>query len=191
MTDLGLQKEVQRDFDFLTTAGYKCVESTPYRVRFESPTVFVEVVFDGNRSYELGLLIGTIGSENPPFSIDEILRLRSAPEAHMLSLVQVTTREALATWVLKLADLLRTYGKDFIAGNKKCFDELALHRMKETQTYALDRDLRMARAEAETAWHKKDYQTVVKVLKPFRDALTASEAGKLEFAEKQIDQYHD
>lgn len=57
---------------------------------------------------------------------------------------------------------------------------------KEVKAYALERNLRKARADAETAWRKKDYLAVVKALKPLRAALTATEIGKLEFAEKQI-----
>jgi len=186
MPDLGLSDQAQQHFGFLATEKhYRNTELTPYRVRFESPTTFVELVFDGNRSYELGLLVGKISSGNPPFSVDEILRLRRAPEAGTFSLVQVTTREGLATWVEKLAQVFRTYGSDFIAGNEQSFAELAEQRRKEVQDYALERDLRMARAEAEAAWRKKDYAAVVTALRPLRAALTAAEVGKLEFAEKQ------
>ena len=189
MPDLGLQTQAERHFGFLVTEkGYRRNQSTPYRVRFESPTTFVELVYDGNRSFELGLLVGEIASEvsgNPAFSIDEILRLRRAPEAKKFSLIQVTSRELLASFIEQLAQLLRTYGEDFIAGNERSFAELAEQRRKEVEAYALERDLRKARAEADNAWHRKDYPAVVKALKPLRAALTAAEVGKLEFAEKQ------
>src|SRR5689334_17390161 len=108
MPDLGLLAQAQQHLGFLVTEKhYRNTESTPSRIRYESPATFVELVFDGNRSYELGLLVSKTGSEHPPFSIDEILRLRRAPEAGTFSLVQVTTREALATWVEKLAQVFR------------------------------------------------------------------------------------
>jgi hypothetical protein len=188
MPDLGLQTQAEQNFGFLVSEnGYRCTQSTPYRVRFESPTTFIELVYDGNRSFELGLLVGKTGlnvSGNPPFSIDEILRLRRAPEAKKFSLVQVTSSEVLASFVQQLAQTLRTYGGDFIAGNEQSFADLAEQRRSEVKAYALERDLRKARAEADTAWHKKDYHGVVKALKPLRAALTAAEVGKLEFAEK-------
>lgn len=184
MSDLGLQAQVQRHFNFLVSEkGFECTESTPYRVRFESVAVFIELVFDGHRSYEVGLLIGKINSKNLPFSINEILRLRRAPESFLLT--QATTEKALAASVAKLAQALRIYGSDFIAGKESSFVEVEELRQRECRQYALDRDLRMARTKAEVAWHKKDYATVIKVLKPLRSALTASEVGKLEFAEKQ------
>lgn len=189
MPDLGLQTQAEQHFGFLVSEnGYRCTQSTPYRVRFESPTTFIDLVYDGNRSFELGLLVGKTGvniSGNPPFSIDEILRLRRAPEAKKFSLVQVTSREVLASFVQQLAQMLRAYGGDFIAGNEQSFAELAEQRRGEVRAYALERDLRKARAEADAAWHRKDYPAVVKALKPLRSALTAAEVGKLEFAEKQ------
>jgi hypothetical protein len=189
MPDLGLQYQAEKHFGFLVSdKGYKCIESTPYRVRFQSPTAFVELVFDGNRSYELGLLVGEIGSENcgnAAFSIDEILRYCRTSESKRFSLVQVTSRETLASFVEQLSQLLRIYGADFLTGKKNCFAELAEQRRKESENYTFERDLRMARTKAEAAWHRKDYATVVKALEPFRAALTASEVGRLDFAEKK------
>jgi len=114
-----------------------------------------------------------------------MLRFRRAPEAGRFSLVQVTSNDALASFVAQFAQMLRKYGESFVAGSEQSFAELAEQRRREVQTYALERDLRIARAEAETAWRKKDYPAVVKALKPLRAALTAAEVGKLEFAEKQ------
>lgn len=189
MPDLGLQAQAERHFGFLLLGkGYRCTESTPYRVRFDSPGAFIELVFDGNRSYELGLLVGKAGGESSgthPYSIDEILRLKRAPEAERFSLVQVTSTEALASFVAQLAEMLRSHGTDFITGNEKSFSELAEQRRREVQNYAIERDLRAARAEAESAWRVKDYAAVVTALRPLRGALAAAEVGKLEFAEKQ------
>jgi hypothetical protein len=190
MPDLGLQAQAERHLGFLVAEnGYRCIESTPYRVRFQSPSTFVELVFDGNRSYELGLLVGKAslaGTRNPPFSIDEILRLRGAEEAGRLSLIQVTSSETMASFVAQLAQVLRSYGSDLLAGNENSFADLAEQRQKEIKAYAIERDLRIARAEAEKAWRSKDYRTVVRVLSPLRAGLTATEVGKLEFAENQI-----
>lgn len=186
MPDLGLKAHAERSFGFLLLErDYKCTESSPYRVRFESATVFVELVFDGDRSYELGLLVGKGDAYSPPFSIDEILRLRRAPDAALFSLIQVTTDEAMAMWVQKLAEALRTHGGDFIARDSTSLAELADHRSKDARTHALELNLRAARADADAAWRKKDYWTVVKSLKPLRAALTAAEVGKLEYAESQ------
>ena len=150
MPDLGLQAQAKKHFDFLITEkGYRCTESTPCRVRFESSTVFVEIIFEGNRSCELALLIGKTALESrkaqPPFSIDEVLRLNRAPEAQRYSLVQVTTREALATFTKELSRLLRTYASDVLVGNKLRFAALLRQRQSEVKRYALGEGLRIAR----------------------------------------------
>jgi hypothetical protein len=189
MADLGLQAQAALHFGFLVSdKGYKCTESNPYRVRFESSTTFVEIVFDGNRSYELGLLVGKTASDSrgePPFSIDEILRLRRAPEAERFSLVQVTTSKALAASTKELARLLRAHGSEFVAGNKMSFAALRRQRHTEVKRYAFERGLRSARAEAEAAWLSKDYAAVIRALEPFGTALTESEIKKLDFCKKQ------
>jgi hypothetical protein len=188
MPDLGLQTQAQQHFGFLVSEnGYRCTQSTPYRIHFESPTTFIELVYEGNRSFELGLRIGKTGVNvggNPPFSIDEILRLHRAPEAKKFSLLQVTSPQVLASFVEQLAQMLRAYGGALIDGSEQSFADLAEQRRGEIKAYALERNLREARAEADTAWHKKDYRGVVKALKPLRASLTAAEVGKLEFAEK-------
>lgn len=187
MTDLGLQSQAETHFGFLVSErGYRCVDSSPDRVRFESSSTFIELGFDGNRSFELGLLVGMVASRDVPFTIDEILRFHNAPEAASLSLVQVTTREALARWVAKLSAALRAYGSELIDGDEVRFAALARQRQKEVQDYAIERDLQAARAEAELAWQKSDYASVIRVLKPLRSALTASELKKLEIAEQRM-----
>lgn len=190
MTDLGLQAQAARYFSFLVKEyGYRRTQSIPYLVRFESPTAFVELVYDGNRSFELNLLVGEMSSKasgSPPFSIDEILRFRCAPEAKQFALVQVTSKEVMASFVEQLAEMLRAYGGDFIHGNEQSFAEIAEQRRREETAYALKRDLRKAREEAELAWRGKDYSAVINALRPLRAILTAAEMAKLEFAEKQV-----
>lgn len=192
MPDLGLQFQAGRHFGFLVQEkGYKCTESTPYCVRFESPTTFVELAYDGNRSFEVSLIIGMMRAEDRSdfsFSLDEILRFFRAPEAKKYSLIQVTSTETLASSVEQLSKILQQYAADLIAGDKTCFAEIAEHRRKEAEEYAMERDLRNARAEAEAAWHRKDYSRVVKALKPLRNALTPSEVRKLKLSEEKSGQ---
>ena len=187
MTDLGFQAQVEKHFDFLSSErGYTCVGSNPHRVRFESPTTYVDVVFDRDRSYELCLMIRIAGSADGPFTMEEVLRLRGAPEMASFSLVQVTSQESLAKWMAKFAETLLAYGDDLIEGNEVGFAALARQRRQDVEAYAVQLDLRAARADAELAWRRKDYAGVIKSLKPLRDELTAAEVKKLEYAERSL-----
>lgn len=186
MPDIGLQAIAEQHFGFLVSErSYRLVESTPHLVRFESASVYVEIVYDGERSYELGLLVGLRTDPDPPFSIHEVLRLRRAPEAKSFALIQITTAEGMVRWIDRLAVVFRTYGDDLISGTQRGFVELSTQRRDDTKRYALERELRSARAEAANAWRSKDYVRVVKIFGPLRDVLTAAERGILEFSEKR------
>ncbi|HEV2691659.1 MAG TPA: hypothetical protein VG347_02065 [Verrucomicrobiae bacterium] len=185
MQNIDFQILVEQHFSFLVSSkGYRCVDAKRNCVRFESATVFIEVVFD-DFSYELGLLVGVIKSKDHPFSIGEILRSHDAPEAELFSLVQVTTIESMNIWLKKIAEALVKYGNDFIAGNMASFMMAMEQRKQDVQIYSVERALRIARVEVEAAWRVKDYATIVKFFKPLLSKLTLSEVAKLEYAEKQ------
>jgi hypothetical protein len=160
MTDRGLHSQVERHFGFLVSEnGYKCVESGPSRVRFESLTTYSNLVFDGTRAYELDLRVGRTAitdRRTPEFSIAEILRLRGAPEAAQFSLIVVRSNEDLASSVAQLARLLQCYGGEFIRGDDKSFAELAAQRQEEVKAYALERHLRTVRFKADSASDDKE-----------------------------------
>lgn len=163
--------------------GFKLRSADEGLLRYETEDVFVMVSYDARRSYELSLNIGqkNVAIERA-FNFGEALRSVKAPE-DVPSSYQVTTDEALQTFLNKLAKTLQQYGMSFLRNDTLAFMQLSQLRERECNQYALERDLRKARVEAETAWHKKDYLAVVKALKPLRAALTATEVGKLDFAE--------
>lgn len=166
--------------------GFKLRSMDEGVLRYETEDVFVIVSYEARRSYELSLDIGqkNVAVERA-FNFGEVLRSVKAPE-DVPSSYQVTSDEALQKFPNKLAETLQRYGMSFLRNDSAAFMQLSQLRERECNQYALERDLRKARVEAETTWHKKDYPAVVKALKPFRAALTATEVGKLDFAEKQF-----
>ena len=190
MADIGLQTEVKKYFDFLVTDNnFTCSKSTPYVVTYESPSVFITIAFDGNRSYELDLMIGlkdTGVSVPMSYSIAHILRYNDAPEAKQFSLIQVTNETSMAKFVQQLSDMIQKYGKELIAGDTKCFDRLAKYQRARSKEDAISFMLNSARSDAEKAWREKDYAKVFSCLKPFTYRLTSSELAKLQYSEKQL-----
>jgi len=153
-------------------------------LRYETEDVFLVVSYDARRSFELSLNLGQKNlSVERSFNFGEVLRSVKAPE-DVPSSYQVTSEEALMPFLDKLAESLRRYGASLLQNDAAAFARLSRLRERECDQYALERDLREARAEADSAWRRKDYLAVVKALKPLRAALTAVEVGKLEFAEK-------
>jgi len=190
MAELEFQSAANRYFEFLITEyGYKCTESTTQSVRFESEDVSITLSFDRQRSYELNLYIthlSSSGSDVPAFTIFEILRLRANPEANEFALIQLSDKSGISKWVYRLAEKLRSTALDLICGDATSFSELFKQRKLDQTKHQLDRELRIARIDAEVAWQKKEYRVFVKLLEPYRSALSTSEIKKIDYASKHL-----
>ncbi len=183
---LKFQTLTEEAFAFLETSlGFKRHLVAEGLLRYETEDVFVVVSYDARRSLELSLDLGQKNAAvERPFNFGEVLRSVKAPE-DVPSSYQVTSEEMLKRFLNKLAETLRRYGASLLQNDATAFAQLSRLRERECEQYSLERELRKARADADNAWHRKDYPAVVKALKPLRAALTATEVGKLEFAEKQ------
>lgn len=170
--------------------GLRCVSSTPAGVRFENEKVFLQVMFAAGGSFEVGVEIGEIqvSAEQPerPFNLSEVLRLHAAPDTTYVERLQATKPDVLINAIERLAVLTEKYAADLLDGNPSEFLLLGEFRDKDCAEYALSRDLRYAREDAEKAWVAKNHFAVVKAYKPLESELTAVERKRLEFSEKQL-----
>lgn len=181
--------EARRHFDRVAMKyGLACVVADEQRVRYESGEVFFGVNFDNGRSYELGVEIGQKISNkvDRPFSLAEILRLRTVAAAATIDGLSVSNTTKLAANLQLLADLTLSYADDFLRGNDLSFAQVAKLREKESIAYAIQRDLRSARARAEKAWRVGNYAGVVAALEPVKSHLSPSEAKRLEYSLSKV-----
>lgn len=177
--------EARRLFDGVAVKyGLSCVGADERRVRYENGDVFLIVNFDNGRSYELGVEIGQKipNKVERPFSLAEILRLRNAPSATTIDALSTPDAINLSDGLQLLADLTLGYADDFLKGGGLSFAQVAKLREKESIAYAIQRDLRSARARAEKAWEERNYAGVVKALEPVKSHLSPSEAKRLEYS---------
>jgi hypothetical protein len=181
---LRFAEEVKGRFSFLETLGFRCVRSEATFVRFESARASVNV-YHGRRSFEIGLEMESASSPTNAYSFSELLRLVDREQGEQYRNYATHTAQGVAEGVGKLAELFQRCIAAGILNDDQLFSRLKLQKKELTAIYANEVELRQARRAAEAAWHKKDYAAVVKVFKPLRAALTATEVGKLEFAEKQ------
>lgn len=184
---------VHRHFDPLANRyGLRFVTSTPDSVRFTNEGVFLQLMYDATRSFELRVEIGEIliSTEQPenPFELSEVLKLHSAPETAYVERLQTNDPEMLVEVIKRLSELTDKYAAYLFEGKKADFIQLGRFRDKACAEYALSRDLKYARENAERAWLDKNYLVVVNTYKPFESELTAMENKRLAFAEKQIHQ---
>ena len=187
--DLGLKTIATKEFNFLDSEyGFKCVKSGPWLVRYRSKLVFIDIRFDGERSYELGCEIGRNddlrGSLIIPFNLGEIIRSKGHSEKDIKSFFQVTNSESLKKFVKELANQLKTYAHDLLAGSNESFNRVADFRGKECEEYALETELKHMRSQLDITWQKKNYKRVIELLTPLKKNLDQSELKKLNYALK-------
>lgn len=180
--------EAKRHFDRVATKyGLSCALADERRVRYEGSDVFLSVNFDNGRSYELGVEIGQKipNKTERPFSLAEILRLRNIPTAVTIDGLSAFDATKLASDLSLLADLALRHADDFLGGSDLSFAQVAKLREKESIAYAIQRDLRSARARAEVAWGAKNYAAVVAALEPVKSHLLPSEVKRLEYSQSK------
>lgn len=168
--------------------SFTCVSAEEGRVRYESESVFVEVLFDGRRSFELDIGIGQRNvlhnGRERPFNMGEVLRAKGVEKAESYTFLQASTQERLQRAIERLSELLKKYGPELLKGSPFAFKSVAGLRVREGERYALDRDLKRIRREAQEAWKSKDFAKVVALYRPVEAHLSVSEVKKLEYADK-------
>jgi hypothetical protein len=179
---------VEEAFSFLKNDyGFCLRERGRTTVIYESPAVIASLFYDDQRSFEVSFGLKRKSDPSlPSFTFDEILRSLEVPVTVWPSGYSATSLPDARRLVAKVATIMASYGKQLLEGENEAWKKIVEQRQKDVRNYALENNLRAARAEVEVAWRKKDYASVVKAFTPLRAALTAAEVGKLEFAEKQI-----
>lgn len=157
-------------------------------VRFESPSVFVQIRFDHARSYELGVELGLTDTKDrhePPFNLAEVMREKHAPEADYVAHLQMSSSVIDLATANKLAFFLRLYARDLLEGDTEGFARIASHRNSEVLEYDHARRLRWALAESDNAWERRDFERVALVLEPFSSSLSPAQKLRLEIAKSR------
>jgi hypothetical protein len=165
-----------------------CVLSNEWELRYENDSAFLIVNFDNGRSYELGIEVGRRKPAQPerPFSLAEVLRLRGVPQAASIDGIMARDSTRLEDALTRLAALTLQHASDFLMGSDFSFAQVARLRQKEGDAYALEGNLRSARARSEEAWSKRDYRAVVKSLEPLEQYLSPAEKKRLDYSRGHI-----
>jgi hypothetical protein len=178
--------------EFGKLAGrYGLVEKTvdDRHVRYENPSIFLVVSYDNGRSFEIGVEIGQKieGMAPRPFSLAEILRLAGSEEANKVEAISASSIEKLEASLNYLEGLTARYAMEFLDNNESAYLKLADLRERESIAYAVDRDLRSARARAEIAWKKKNFADFIDAFQPMRSYLSPSEEKHYLYALRKMD----
>jgi hypothetical protein len=156
------------------------------RMVYEREDIFVTVAYDYGRSFELSIDLGRVGkSDEPPFNFGEVLRSANAP-SDVAASYEVTSAEVLARSLERLAQSLWRFGPDLLRGEPLAFQRIVRQRETEGVEFANATKLKRARAVAQDAWDRGDYQMVVDTFELLERSLSPSEKKRLEYARKHL-----
>ena len=180
----------KQEFDKLAN-HYGMIEHSKndQHIRYENSSVFLTVSYDNGRSFEIGVEIGQklAGMAPRPFSLAEILRLVGADEDTQVDALSASSAEKLKTALNYVEGLTARYADEFLRNNNSAYLALANLRERESIAYAIERDLRSARARAMIAWKKNNYADFVDAFQPMEAYLSPSETKHLLYAQKKIE----
>ena len=177
---------VRETFAFLEREyGFSFSWTDGYCVHFNSPNVFVSVMYDATRSYELSVDIGQVGTAGHPFELWTILR--AAGRGELLEAKTAISSQAsdLPQHLERLASLFKQYASNLFTGDTHLFKALGQQRDADDAAYALETILSRARQKAEKNWKQKEYGEVVKQLELLEIHLSPSEKKMLDIARKR------
>jgi hypothetical protein len=183
---LGFAKAVLGSFDFLRTYGLKPVEGSATFVRFESRDVFANV-YHGRASYEIGVEVG-IKARNEKYGLDYIVSRAGAWEAEGFgrgTIFQVRSPEGVQRILVRVAELLKKYGTPFLEGDAGFYGQLDEANRRASAEYTKRQFVEGIRKQANAAWVEKSFSRVVELYQSIREDLTAIEAKRLAYAQKQ------
>jgi hypothetical protein len=172
-------------FSFLEADGFNLTESDASRITYKSHRCLVTIVWDA-RSGEVDVLFAlNPGSDEPSdaISLTDLLRVEGVDVANMP--FQVQDENKLKPFLVKLANQTQAHAQSALAGDRMYFRRLQSSRNSRAWASMRDLDTRQIRADAEAAWHRREFGQVIAYYTSIEDQLTASEKAKLAFARHQ------
>jgi hypothetical protein len=168
-------------FSFLEAAGFRISESDSTHVTYTSHRSAVTIAWDV-RSGELSVLFGLNASDNQPAERISLTDLLAAEGADAAGPFQVPDESKLTPFLVKLAQATRDYAQPALAGDRMFYRRLQTSRNVQAQVNMRNVEIVHVRADAEVAWRRRDFASVVALYRSIECDLTAAEKAKLAFA---------
>lgn len=168
----------ERAFSFLYRFGFTKTEALPTLVRYKKGDIEIDI-YHGRSSYEIGAGITSGGVR---YTMSELIRACDAVAAAGYRDAIATTPEEVASFLLKLGELMKRYGMKALNGEKLFFLGLEQQRKSWSEEYALEVLTEQLRPQATEAFKRGDYATAARLYSRIAGKLTPSEAKKLAFA---------
>jgi hypothetical protein len=189
LMNISFAREAKCRFDPLAKKfGLSFVTSNEREVRYESKEVLLKVNFDNGRSFELDVEIGKKDGRypGPPFSLQEILKLRKSEEAGSIYSFLASNEEKFKKILDQLANLTVKYAADFLMNGEFSFMQIEKFRNRESIEFELAAQLSYARSLAMEAWSARDYASIIRELGPIEAHLNPEDKKLLKSSREEL-----
>jgi len=180
----------RKTLSFLESTGFRLTHSDPAQLQYESAATSVTIEWDA-RSGELNVFFGLQprkGEVCDAFSLRDLLAMENADVPNRKIPFQVAEEGKIGPFLDEMAADIRVHGQLALAGDRTFFRRLENFRSAQADVYMRDMELRRVRAEADKAWHNRDFAKLIALYTPFEGQLGASDNAKLAYArEHQVD----
>jgi hypothetical protein len=173
----------------LDAYGFEPTSASGFRVRFEKPATYVEVIYDASRSHEVSIWRGESSDDRePPLELADVLRATdcSAEDIEFAELIQTSDADGRSRLLERASRLLRQCAGLFLTDGRSAFAAARALRSARAAAYTTEVRNRGVLDAADAAWKKKDYGRVHDLLDPIRDSLGEPHRRRLDFAEKKL-----
>ena len=156
-------------------------------IRYESKSVYVTLSY-GPPAYEPAISFGRMGIDDVPgaYSFDQgdLVMLNSSAGWKWDPVDP--NKSVLVELISGLAQVVRECGAACLTGDQATFEEMKARRDSAVKVWHEQEKAYGIRKEAESAWSRRDYGTVVSLYETITSMLTESENKKLDYAKKQL-----
>lgn len=182
---LGFARLAQRAFDFLLPLGFEVVRKEGTFLRFESPTVFVNV-YHGRFSYQVGLELGRVES-GEMYSLHELLAA-IAPGEVKRARCQTTDSRVLDRCLSAIAEIVDRECRPLLAGDASAFDSLRAAIAPARTAVTLKAQFGALLDRADRAWEAKDFREALDLYRKAEPALDQARRRRLQYMSKRTEE---
>lgn len=166
------------NFRFMSDFGFSVEIVKSDMVKYRKMDIVADVYYSP-LSYEIGF---QVSRDSYSFSIGEIIRLSDQELGSRYRDYAATESDSILSGVIRLSELVLTYGKRILTGDKEVFLQLYWQRKVSVEDYAADVLADQVRPKAEEEFRKGSFKSAADLYKSIERVLSPVEIKKMHYA---------
>jgi hypothetical protein len=163
--------------------GFSAVREESTLIRFESPSIFVNV-YHGRASHAVGLELGRI-HQGDMYSLHEVLAAVSPADADQARF-QASDPGELERCLSKVASTIKEKCTALLTGDETAFAELHSIAAKIRQTATMQAQFGAILTTADKAWQNKDWSAALTLYERAELGLSDTQRRRLEYLRRKV-----